>query len=1018
MLYFSLSRAFGWVNGWLLAILLLAACTGQPERAQDLPPLTAEQLRDPAFAVRGLKVRTGLEAALYASEPLLTNPTNMDIDEKGRIWITEAYNYRYELNPGHPVKQQGDRIIILEDTDGDGRADTSKVFYQDTTINAALGIAVLGNKVIVSCSPNVFIFTDENGDDKADKKELLFQGIGGRQHDHAIHAFTFGPDGKLYFNFGNAGDSILDRNGRLVRDPEGHPVNGSGQPYRQGMVFRCNPDGSGMEVLAHNFRNNYEVAVDAFGNLWQSDNDDDGNRGVRINYVMEYGNYGYTDEMTGAGWRSRRVNMEDSIPFRHWHLNDPGVVPNLLQTGSGSPTGMLVYEGELLPEIFQGQMIHGEPGHNIVRAYPVTPEGAGYTAAIEPVVEGEADKWFRPSDVCVAPDGSLFVADWYDPGVGGHQVGDLDKGRVFRIAPADSRYKIKAPVLRTANDAIDALKSPNVSTRYLAWTKLHELGATAEKPLQEMYAHRNPRYRARALWLLSKLPEKGPAYARQALQDQDEDIRITAIHALRQLPVDRIPLLQALVNDTSVRVRRELIIALRHVTDAAMPALWAQLARQYDGRDRWYLEALGIGADANWDACFNAWLQQNGGQWNTPAGRDIVWRARCAAALPLLVQIIEDPAGDPLQQLKFFRAFDFYPDSLRQPALLGMLKESHPRQDLINALIFIQLNTKGLRRTPALQQSLRRSLAAVKGQDLFIDLVERYGLKDQNDALMQIALQHPKDEVRGNAMKCLLASGGQRLVKTAIGKDTAMAMQLVKAISRSEDKQHKDLLQTLALNKALSLPVRVAATRGLARGWNGYDRLWSLVEQRRLPAELDTTVKNILINAWRPDIRTKAVAFYEPAAAGSSRLLPVKELALLKGAVPNGRKVFATYCAVCHVAGNTGTNFGPALSEIGSKLTKEALYDAIINPDAGINFGYEGYTLKLKDGNEVLGYIAGETKDEIEVKMAGGAGARYKRSDIISRKPYGHSLMPAGLATGMPQQDLVDLVEFLTSLKK
>jgi putative membrane-bound dehydrogenase-like protein len=362
---------FYWYVSCACIIILSFSGGSRPKTLRsDRLKFTDEQRRLPENAAGTFNVAEGLEVALFASEPMMTNPTNMDIDHRGRIWITEGYNYRFNLNPGHPVKDQGDRILILEDTDRDGKADKSKVFYQDTSINAALGIAVLGNKVIVSCSPYVFILTDSNGDDVADKKEILFQGIGGLQHDHAIHAFTFGPDGKLYFNFGNAGDSILDKNGRIVKDVEGIPVNASGKPYRQGMVFRCNMDGSGFEVLAHNFRNNYEVAVDAYGNLWQSDNDDDGNRGVRINYVMEYGNYGYTDEMTGAGWRARRMNMEDSIPLQHWHLNDPGAVPNLLQTGSGSPTGMLVYEGRLLPERFRGQMIHSEPGHNVVRSYP------------------------------------------------------------------------------------------------------------------------------------------------------------------------------------------------------------------------------------------------------------------------------------------------------------------------------------------------------------------------------------------------------------------------------------------------------------------------------------------------------------------------------------------------------------------------------------------------------------------------------------------------------------------------
>src|SRR6187549_375619 len=146
------------------------------------------------------------------------------------------------------------------------------------------------------------------------------------------------------------------------------------------MVFRCNLDGREVEMLAWNFRNNWEVSVDSFGTLWQSDNDDDGNKGVRINYVMEFGNYGYSDEMTGAGWQSARLGIESEIPQRHWHLNDPGVVPNLLQTGAGSPTGMVIYEGSLLPVQFRDQIIHADAGPNVVRSYPVKKNGAGYTA--------------------------------------------------------------------------------------------------------------------------------------------------------------------------------------------------------------------------------------------------------------------------------------------------------------------------------------------------------------------------------------------------------------------------------------------------------------------------------------------------------------------------------------------------------------------------------------------------------------------------------------------------------------
>ncbi|HYG18027.1 MAG TPA: PVC-type heme-binding CxxCH protein, partial [Ohtaekwangia sp.] len=411
-------------------VLLLSACSDTRTFDEHSPQTSLDDL----------KVHDGLAVDLFASEPMFSNPTNISIDSRGRIWVCEAYNYRNQLNPKNPVKDEGDRIMILEDTDGDGVADKSKVFYQGTDVNAALGICVLGNKIYVSCSPNVFVFTDENSDDTPDKKEILFTGIKGEQHDHGMHTFIFGHDGMMYFNMGNEGEMLLTASGDTVVDIHGRKVVTNGKPFRQGMAFRMDLDGSDVEVLGHNFRNNYELAVDPYGTVWQSDNDDDGNKGVRINYVMEQGNYGFTDEMTGARWPARRTNMEKEIAQRHWHLNDPGVVPNLLQTGSGSPTGIMLYEGTMLPEMFQSQLIHCEPGHNVVRSYVVENDGAGYKAKIVNLVEAQKDQWFRPSDIATAPDGSIFIADWYDPGVGGHQVGDLDRGRIYRVSAPDTRY--------------------------------------------------------------------------------------------------------------------------------------------------------------------------------------------------------------------------------------------------------------------------------------------------------------------------------------------------------------------------------------------------------------------------------------------------------------------------------------------------------------------------------------------------------------------------------------------------
>ncbi len=459
-------------------------------------------VRDPSAAVDNLDVGEGLEAKLFASEPMMLSPTNIDIDHRGRIWVCEVINYRGR----NGTRKEGDRILILEDTDGDGKADKQKVYYQGRDVDSAMGICVLGNKVIVSCSPNVFVFTDEDGDDRPDRKELLFTRTGQRQHDHSAHAFLFGPDGRLYWNFGNTGRSVHDKNGKPVIDKLGNTVAANSQPYREGMVFRCDMDGSNFEVLGYNFRNNYEVTIDSFGTLWQSDNDDDGNRGVRINYVMEFGNFGYRDEKTGAGWRSPRTGMSEEVPLRHWHLNDPGVVPNLLQTGAGSPCGICVYEGNLLPKRFHNEVIHCDAGPSVVRAYPVEKDGAGYKATIENILEGSRDRWFRPSDVATAPDGSIIVADWYDPGVGGHRMGDIDKGRLFRVAPPDSKNVVPKFDFKTAEGSIEALKNPALSVRYLAWKSLHEMQTKAEAELLKVFkSDPDPRIRARVLWLLGRI---------------------------------------------------------------------------------------------------------------------------------------------------------------------------------------------------------------------------------------------------------------------------------------------------------------------------------------------------------------------------------------------------------------------------------------------------------------------------------------------------------------------------------
>lgn len=987
------------------------------------------QSREVKDAVAGLDVAEGLEATLFAGEPTLLSPSDIDVDHLGRVWVCEVVNYRHRKGE----RPEGDRILILEDTDQDGVCDKTTVFYQGPEIDTALGICVLGNKVIVSVAPNIYVFTDDDGDGKADRKELLFTKTGDPQHDHSAHAFVFGPDGRLYFNVGNTGHRVCDADGNPIVDLAGNEVNDSGKPYRQGMVFRYEPSDDGFrpqffETLGWNFRNNYEVAVDSFGTMWQSDNDDDGNKGVRINYVMEYGNYGYVDEITGAGWRTPRTNLEAEIPLQHWHLNDPGVIPNLVQTGAGSPTGICVYEGDLLPEMFRGQVIHCDAGPNVVRAYPAKNSGAGYTAEMVNILYGARDQWFRPSDVCVAPDGSLIVADWYDPGVGGHRMGDVDKGRIFRVAPPGKKYVMPKYDFKTAEGAVAALKSPNLEARYLAWNALVGMEGKAEPVLLKMYKEeKNPRFRARALWLLSTF-ETGPESCRMALQDSDPNIRITALRALRALRglVDLEQAVAQLINDKSPQVRRECAIALRQLNTQPCAEFWAKLAKQHDGKDRWYLEALGIGAAKNWDAYLAAWRHFEPSMFNSKAGRDIVWRSRSSQTPTLLLDFIDDP-NVPMEELpRFFRAFDFLQGPAKDDVVMQLAfaepDGNDPRSALIQSEAINRLQGFDVSQQPEKKAALERVLKANADSPQYLTLVDRFNLQDHYPHLLELAQAQPAAQIGVDAMRLLLNKNqGELLGKAFDSDDEQLAAATVKALGNTADGRAQGTLTGLLADEHRPDALRQEAVRGLSRTKPGAQELIKLFDEKKLDERLTQAVAAALHTAPFDDIKQAAIQrFPLPASRNDKPLPPLGELLKSKGDVEAGKKVFATIgkCATCHIVGKDGKEVGPNLTEIGSKLSREAMFESILFPSAGISHNYETWSVVTNDGNVITGILTTQTPASVSIKNVEALVREIKKSDIEELKKQPISLMPADLQKTMTAEELVDVIEYLQTLKK
>ena len=983
--------------------------------------------KSPDESQRALIVHEGLEATTFAAEPMFANPCDMDIDSRGRVWITEGWNYR-----ASKLRPEGDRIQVLEDTDGDGRADKVTTFYQGNDVNSALGICVLGDKVLVSCAPNVLLFEDKDGDLKADAKPtVIFSGIAGVQHDHSIHAFVFGPDGRLYFNFGNAGAQLKTADGKPVIDLAGNEVSDKGKPYRQGMVFRCDLDFKNVETLAWNFRNNYEVAVDSFGTMWQSDNDDDGNRGVRINYVMEYGNYGFVHEATGAGWMQgwekarAKGASEDLRPYYHWHQFDPGVVPNLLQTGAGSPTGICVYEGNLLPAAFHNQMIHCEPGANVVRAYPVNNDGAGYKATILELASSKADRWFRPSDVTVAPDGSVFICDWYDPGVGGHATGDKPaekvRGRVYRVAPKGAKYEVPKADFSTAAAAMTALASPNMATRYLAWQKLHSIGADAEQDLQKMWGGSDTRLRARALHLLAGIEGNAQKYAKLAIEDKDPDIRITGLRIARQHKLDLLPLITPLARDESPQVRRECAIALRGNKSPEAAHAWALLAFQHDGKDRWYLEALGIGAAGNDHACFDALVHIQRLRSDVPSPtvrdprfRDICWRLRTPAALPYLAEAISDPETPDAERERLFRAFDFLTGAQRDETLLSLVEKSDDKTTIVEALSRLR-NLTG-EKAAKVRPKLAGILEQAKGTAEFVRLVDQFGLKDRNDDVLAFVVARPTDAAAGQGIALILRNDPQLLARALSGEN---GPKVAAALAASSDRQVIQTLERIAAAKR-DLTLRQAAVSALSKSRPGQEALLRLARDKKLGDDVRPLAASLLHNVSSQTIRAEAARIIPlPTAKGSAEIPAMSKLITMKGDPARGKAVFVSAtCATCHIINGEGTEYGPNLSEIGAKLSKEALFTSILYPNAGITVGYEGWIVETKDGEPLDGMITSETADELILRRAGGINTPITRSQIKERRKMTLSIMPEGLQQQMTAQELVDLVEYLSGLKK
>ncbi len=983
----------------------------------------------PDKALASMKAGEGLQVELFASEPMVINPTAIDVDHLGRVWVAEAVNYRRK-NFNRPIlREAGDRIQILTDKDGDGKADEATTFYQGPELYAPLSVLVLPQanskalRVLVAQSPDILEFWDRDGDGKADGPPTKWMsGFGGYDHDHGVHGLTTGPDGKLYFTVGDGGLTGLQS-----KDGKGRKFVSNTTDVQKGTVWRCDLDGNNLELIAHNFRNSYEACVDSFGEIWLSDNDDDGNQQTRICHVMPGGNYGYGPRGPGQ---------------THWHEEQPGIVHKTLRTGFGSPTGICFYEGTLLPKQYQGDLIHCDAGPREVRYFKRKPKGAGYELEKTNMLTS-SDTWFRPSDACVAPDGSVFVADWYDPGVGGHGMGDWTRGRIYRLTPKGHKgYEVPKIDLDKEFGLLMSISNPNSAQRILASNYLASM--TPDAALKALIKLNNqPQFHyatARAFWHSNGI----------ATRSKREEPRTLIMYSHH---LDKFEQLATRVGSTFDNVKsygadskmgsnREKLVALaKSNTLEFVKFHFYAHAKLYDGQDIFYRAALNIacGTDPVRRDAILADFETHFPEWNDKVA-DLVWELRPKSMLPKLEKLMSDSKITAVQKARIVDILASSDDAAAGKTMLNLLKGDHPAEVKAKAIenlrLFLPTKWNAIAKSDELKDSIRALLADTKTSGTGLQLVSAANFVSALPDVIRIASDTTMTvDVRSDAIRTLGKLKDIKAVEAifAIGHpENPLSLVCVQALGeqlpaggKASEAGEKALeyVQKAVLSPTATHTLKLAAVQTLAGSRSGTGWLLSQGEKNALPKDLVADTGRLLRNSPFAGERSKAmILFPAPGKLDPKKLPPLAELAKRTGNADNGKAIMAksltseVQCMKCHMVRGQGGQIGPDLSMIGKKGSKENLFESLLYPSKAIADQFVSWKLDSEDGQSITGLLVGETETTLTVRDANGKDYQFAVKGTERKKSL-QSIMPEGLVATLTEDELVDVVEYLMQLQ-
>ncbi|NND05132.1 MAG: hypothetical protein HKN87_02025 [Saprospiraceae bacterium] len=943
-----------------------------------------------ANELKSFTLSDDLEINLFAADPMIANPININWDTKGRAWVATSSTYPHIV----PGKEPNDRIVILEDIDQDGRADTSIVFADGFLVPHSV-MPIPGGAYVTSTTEFLHL-VDKDGDDVADERRVLYSGFGNADVHHMIHGLRWAPWGDLHFM-----QSIYINT--FVETPYGIRVlNGSG-------TWKFRPETERLEIFSTGLINPWGEAFDQWGQSFATD----GAAGSGISYLFP-----------GAAHQTA-VGAERVVQG--------------LNYDTPKNTGAEIIYSRHLPQSWQGSIITSDFRANRTVRYEIEPKGSGYTAREVETILRSDHRAYRPVDMKVGPDGALYVVDWYNPIIDHgevdfhHPIRDRSHGRIWRIT---NRRKpiLKIPVIRGASlpKLLNLLKSPEQHTRMQANRELVARKCPPEQVLNwaRSLSSSSPRFehhRLEGLWLMAALGSYDQDLLRSCLQATNGNARAAAVRQIThfQKQDEGIAELSQLINDRHPQVRLEAIHALRewntdqaadlvvqaldHPLDANLEyAIWHTIGTL---KDKWLPDLLdGKQVFAgNVNKQMFALLACNE-QHSVPqiaklvvdidlvdSLRDHAWHtmARLGDAKVLtkvLDRVASEKDGDLLRSLAEAPASNSaVPDQLQ------------PLDQLIDAdaptLRLAAIKLVGRWKVSDLSAALQSKLVDVdvSPQERLVSaaaLVQLDGLKDLRKVVKSTSY---KPAIRATAAMIWAqeepAAAADDVITLFQDLDDEELAERLFVTYRSMEEGPKILSQALAGEKIpesiASIGIRVTQTSGLDL------------------SELQEVIRNA------GDIQPLGA---ELTAQEKNNLL---EEAATNGSFSRGKAVYRQpqlLCATCHRVQGFGGLIGPDLTSVGAYMTPNSILESLLNPSKDIKQGYETVILTRKDGEILSGTLYRKTNNATLLKVANGDILEIPASEIDKIDVSPVSLMPAGLTASLHRDELRDLLTYLTNL--